>query len=105
MRATIGSMTDWGHQPTSAGTRPMSAKCLRLLSRRDLSLPRPATVDFEHQRPTEKRSDYNQTSKQTKACERQLYGYRLHNIGSHQHFESKQERSTYSDFILVVIPR
>jgi hypothetical protein len=32
---------------------------LRLLRARDLSLPRPATVDFKHQRPTQERAYQN----------------------------------------------
>ena len=84
------------------GVKPTGASWL--LRGRDLSLPRPATVDFKHQTPTQERADQNQTSKQAKAGKRQLDGYRLHDIGSHQYFESKQERSTDPDSVSVVVP-
>ena len=51
-------------------TLPINPKAERLLRARNLSLPRPATVDFKYQRPTQECAHQDQTSKKAEACKR-----------------------------------
>jgi hypothetical protein len=51
--------------------------------------PGPSTVNFEHQRPAQKRADHHQTGKEAQAGKSKLDCNGLHNIGSDQHFQTE----------------
>jgi len=54
-----------------------------------LSLPGPATINFEYQRPAQERADHHQTGKEAQASKGKLDCNGLHNIGSNQHFQTE----------------
>ena len=71
---------------------------------RVISSPRPTPLDLKHQRPTQESSYQNQPGEKAKASESKLDRYGFHYIGSDQDFEAKQQRSTDTYFILIVMP-
>jgi len=57
--------------------------------RRELPLPRPATLNFEHQRPAQEGADQHQTGKEAQTSKGKLYRNGLHNVSSNQHFQTQ----------------
>ena len=57
----------------------------------ELSLPGPAALNFEHQRPAQEGTDQHQSGKEAKTCERKLDRNGLNNIGGNEEFEPEQQ--------------
>ena len=73
--------------------------------RRGLPPPRPATLDFEHQRPAQESAHQYQPSKEAEARKSKVDRYGLYNIRSNQHFEAEQQRSADAYSVLIVMMR
>jgi len=71
--------------------------------RRGLPPPRPATLDFEHQRPAQESAHQYQPSKEAEARKSKVDRYGLYNVRSNQHFEAEQQRSADAYSVLIVM--
>jgi hypothetical protein len=72
--------------------------------RRELPAPRPATLDFKYQRPTEEGADQHEAGKEAQAGKGKFDGNGLYNIGSNQHLETKEQRFADVNLVSIVFP-